>query len=92
VRALLPRIRMRHTRPGSEHPSKENGREPALTSVHLKNGKKLSRYAQRPKGTLQIPLTAAELDAKFEDCAPGRAALARMLDRLESVRDVRALL
>jgi 2-methylcitrate dehydratase PrpD len=92
VRALLPRIRMRHTKPGNEHPSLENGREPALTTVHLKNGKKLSRYAQRPKGTLQIPLTAAELDAKFEDCAPGRAALARMLDRLESVRDIRTLL
>jgi len=92
VRALLPRIHMRHTKPGNEHPSLENGREPALTTVHLKNGKKLSRYAQRPKGTLQIPLTAAELDAKFEDCAPGRAALARMLDRLESVRDIRTLL
>jgi len=92
VRTLLPRIRMRHTKPGNEHPSLENGREPALTTVHFKNGKKLSRYAQRPKGTLQIPLTAAELEAKFEDCAPGRAALARMLDRLESIRDIRTLL
>jgi hypothetical protein len=54
----------------------ENGREPALTTVLLKNGKKLSRYAQRPKGTLQIPLSAKELDQKFEDCAPGRPASA----------------
>lgn len=92
LRAWLPRIRMRHTHPGSEHPSKENGREPALTTVLLKNGKKLSRYAQRPKGTLQIPLTRAELDAKFEDCAPGRDNLRRLLDRLESVRDVRTLI
>ena len=91
VRAWLARIRMRHTRPGSEHPSKENGREPALTTVLLKNGKKLSRYAQRPKGTLQIPLTAAELDAKFDDCAPGRENLRRLLDRLERVRDIRTL-
>ena len=92
ARAWLPRIRMRHTRPGSEHPSKENGREPARTTVHLKNGKKLSRYAQRPKGTLQLPLSAAELDAKFEDCAPGRDDLRRLLDRLERVRDIRTLL
>ncbi len=91
LRAWLPRVRMRHTSPGRAHPSIENGREPALITVLLKNGKKLSRYAQRPKGTLQIPLSAAELDAKFEDCAPGRPALGRMLDRLESVRDIRRL-
>ena len=91
VRAWLPRIRMRHTRSGKAHPSMENGREPALTTVLLKNGKKLGRYAQRPKGTLQIPLSAKELDEKFEDCAPGRPALARMLDRLERVRDIRTL-
>ena len=92
VRAWLPRIRMRHTRPGSEHPSKENGREPALTTVRLKDGRTLERYAQRPKGTLQIPLTVAELDAKFEDCAPGQAALGKLLDKIERVRDVRTLL
>ena len=91
LRAWLPRIRMRRTRPGKAHPSMENGREPALTTVLLKSGKKLSRYAQRPKGTLQIPLSAKELDQKFEDCAPGRPALGRMLDRLESVRDIRTL-
>ena len=92
LRAWLPRIRMQHTRAGRAHPSLENGREPALTTVRLRNGKKLSRYAQRPKGTLQIPLSAAELDAKFEDCAPGRPALGRLLDRLESVRDIRTLM
>jgi 2-methylcitrate dehydratase PrpD len=92
VRAWLPRIRMRHTRAGEAHPSLENGREPALTTVLLKSGKKLSRYAQRPKGTLQIPLTSAELEAKFADCAPGRATLGRLLDRLQSVRDIRTLL
>ena len=91
LRAWLPRIRMRYTRPGKAHPSMENGREPALTTVLLKNGKKLLRYAQRPKGTLQIPLSAKELDEKFEDCAPGRPALGHMLDRLERVRDIRTL-
>lgn len=92
LRAWLPRIGMRHTRAGQAHPSLENGREPALTTVWLESGKKLSRYAQRPKGTLQIPLSAAELEAKLEDCAPGRPALGRLLDRLESVRDIRALM
>lgn len=92
IRAWLPRIRMRHTRPGNPHPSMENGREPALTTVFLKTGKKLERYAQRPKGTLQVPLSEAELDAKFEDCAPGRADMNRLLNRLEKLENIQLLL
>ena len=83
VRAWLPRIAMHHTESGREHPSKDNGREPALTTVTLRDGRKLQRYAQHPKGSLQAPLLAAERDAKFEDCAPESANVLAMLADFE---------
>jgi 2-methylcitrate dehydratase PrpD len=98
VRAWLPRIAMRHTEPGREHPLKDNGREPGLVAVLLKDGRRLERYAQHPKGSLQAPLEAGELDAKFDDCTHGRIAAASaakllsMLGALEHLADVRSLM
>lgn len=92
IRAWLPRISMRHTQTGKEHPTVDNGREPALTTVFLKNGTKLERYAQHAKGTLQNPLAAGELNAKFENCAPGRKALKALLDKFEKLPSVRPFL
>jgi len=98
VRAWLPRIAMRHTEPGREHPLKDNGREPALVTVLLEDGRRLERYAQHPKGSLQAPLEAGELDAKFDDCTRGRIAAASaaklrsMLGALERLADVRSLM
>jgi 2-methylcitrate dehydratase PrpD len=98
VRAWLPRMAMRHTEPGREHPLKDNGREPALVTVLLKDGRRLERYAQHPKGSLQAPLEAGELDAKFDDCTRGRIAAASaaklrsMLGALEHLADVRSLM
>jgi 2-methylcitrate dehydratase PrpD len=86
VRAWLPRITMRHTKAG-----RDNGREPALTIVQL-HGKRLQRYAQHPRGTLQAPLSKEDLDAKFRDCAPGRDALRRMLDGFDTLKGVRPFL
>jgi 2-methylcitrate dehydratase PrpD len=91
VRAWLPRITMRHTNAGSEHPTADNGREPALVIVQL-HGTRLERYAQHAKGTLQAPLSKAELDAKFEDCAPGRKEVRQMLDGFEKLKGVRPFL
>ena len=92
IRALLPRIAMRHTSPGKAHPLKDNGREPASVSVLLKDGRSLERYAQHAKGTLQAPASAAELDAKFTDCARNRPALRAMLDGFEKLPDLRGLM
>ena len=92
VRAWLPRIAMRHTRPGKEHPLMDNGREPASVSVLLNDGRRLERYAQHAKGTLQAPATAAELDAKFTDCAGSRPALRAMLDSFEKLPDMRSFM
>ena len=92
VRAWLPRIAVRHTRPGKEHPLMDNGREPASVAVLLKDGRRLERYAQHAKGTLQAPATAAELDAKFTDCAGSRPALRAMLERFEKLPDMRGFM
>lgn len=98
VRAWLPRIAMTHTEPGREHPLKDNGREPALVAVLLKDGRRLERYAQNPKGTLQEPLSTAELEAKFADCTQGRIASVRaarlrsLLNSLERLGEVRELM
>ncbi|MBI3375104.1 MAG: MmgE/PrpD family protein [Betaproteobacteria bacterium] len=92
IRAWLPRITMRHTAPGREHPLMDNGREPASVSALLKHGRRLERYAQHAKGTLQAPATAAELEAKFADCAGNRPALSAMLERFEKLPDLRGFM
>ncbi len=92
LRTLLPLIAMSHTRPGKPHPLKDNGREPASVTVRLKDGRSLSRYAQHPRGSLQAPLGPGALDDKFEDCAPGRLALRRMLEALGGAATVRPLM
>ena len=98
VRRWLPKIRMRHTRPGSKLSLVENGREPAIAMITLKGGRKLERFVQYPKGVLQAPLSAEELDAKLDDCARGRlrpkqlGALRALLDRFEELPDVRGLM
>ena len=98
VRRWLPKMHMRHTRPGSKLSLVENGREPANVVISLKDGRRLERFVQYPKGVLQAPLTAAELGAKLADCAHGRlrpaelAAVRALLDRFEELPDVRALM
>ena len=89
VRASLTRIAMRHTAPGRELALMDNGREPAMVSVLLKDGRRLERYAPHAKGTLQSPATAKELDAKFADCAGNHPALRAMLERFEELPDLR---
>jgi 2-methylcitrate dehydratase PrpD len=92
IRVWLPRIAMRHTARRREHPLMDNGREPASVSVLLKDGRRLERYAQHAKGTLQSPATAAELDEKFADCAGNRPALRAMLERFEKLPDLRGFM
>lgn len=92
VRVWFPRITMRHTEPGREHPLADNGREPSAVTIHLKDGRRLERYEQHARGTMQSPASAEELDAKFEDCAPGRAALRSLLERFEKLPTIRPLM
>lgn len=92
IRAWLPRIAMRATEVGHEHPTFENGREPALTSVLLHDGRRLERYAQYPKGSQGDPLCEDELTAKFNDCAPGCNAVLATLTDLARLAGIRRLM
>ena len=89
LRAWLPRIGMRQTEAGREHPTADNGREPALTTVVLHDGRRLQRFVQHPKGSLQAPLSAAQQEAKFRDCAPGCNSLRTLLVDLEAQASIR---
>lgn len=70
----------------------DNGREPASVSVQLKDRRRLEGYAQHARGTLQAPAGAADLDAKFSDCAGDRSELRAMLGGFEKLPDVRGLM
>jgi 2-methylcitrate dehydratase PrpD len=73
---------------------RDAGSRPARVTVRLIDGRTLSREVHHPKGSLESPMTPAELDAKFTRCAERvlrRDALERArnhihdLDRLEDV-------
>ena len=73
------------------------GGRPCRVTVHLKDGKVLSREAQHSKGSPEFPMSDAELRGKFTECArealsPDAAerALAQIED-LEKVENVRSL-
>jgi 2-methylcitrate dehydratase PrpD len=70
---------------------------PCRVTIRLKDGKTLSREAQHAKGGPEYPMTEAELNAKFFECArhavpdeTARRAL-EQIEKLESLEDVRPL-
>lgn len=96
VRTWLPRIQMR-AQPDPSGGENLEDRQPAVTTVRLKDGRHLVTSVRYAKGTLAHPLTAAELSAKFRTCGTscldtetiiaGEAALGN-IDAAASVRDV----
>jgi 2-methylcitrate dehydratase PrpD len=70
---------------------------PCRVTIRLKNGQTLVREAQHAKGGPEFPMTEAELQAKFFDCA--RLALDQNtaqralsdIERLETLSDIRPL-
>ena len=45
------------------------GGRPCRVTIRLKNGQSYSRYAEHAKGSAEMPLSEAELKAKFTECA-----------------------
>jgi len=70
---------------------------PCRVTIHLRNGQTLSREAQHAKGGPEYPMTEAELNEKFFECArhaiPERTARQALeqIEKLESLEDVRPL-
>ncbi|MDO8673863.1 MAG: MmgE/PrpD family protein [Dehalococcoidia bacterium] len=91
VRALLARVQ-RNLRPGSD-----DAEDPTIVTVKLKDGREFSHSVAFPKGNPAMPLTRAELEAKYCDCA--REALSEedvqrsleMHSNLEELEDIRTL-
>ncbi|MGE3538301.1 MAG: MmgE/PrpD family protein [Candidatus Tectimicrobiota bacterium] len=69
VQAFLPRI-SRHTHPLSAQQAGANGEElPVMVTVKLRDGRKYTQQVEVPKGHPDLPLSEAELHAKFRTCA-----------------------
>ncbi|MDO8671346.1 MAG: MmgE/PrpD family protein [Dehalococcoidia bacterium] len=91
VRSLMARVR-RELRHG-ESPDDD----PTIVTVKLKDGREFSHSVAFPRGNPAIPLTEAELEVKYCDCA--REALSEedvqrsseMLSRLEELTAIRML-
>lgn len=94
---LMPKITMRAT-PGSDATDKDYLELPAFTTVVLKDGSILEDERYDRRGSMASPLSAAEHDRKFRDCA-GRALapavtehLLGLIDGLGTMNDVRSLM
>jgi 2-methylcitrate dehydratase PrpD len=91
VRTWLPRVSMDVSAAGSELSRADNGREPAMVRLHLKDGRVLSTFVQHARGVLENPLSEAELWSKFDDCVAGGlpperiAAIRALLERFEEL-------
>ena len=98
VRALLEHVECREaegTPVGGDDP-----RYAELT-LHLLNGRTLTRRVDYPRGSPEVPLTQEELDRKFLDCAAvaldqgsARTALARLhtFERLRTLHELTEVL
>ncbi len=94
VRQLLQRVDMRVD---SGMQAGADGSRPAAVSVRLKNGQTLTAREKFPKGSPQLPMTSAELVAKFRACARGVISdtsidrALRYIETLETMRRIRPL-
>ena len=67
-------------------------------TVHVRGGRKLASQVDYPKGSIQNPMTEAEMRGKFDSLAvpvigaKRAAALAEQVMALEKVRDVSELM
>ena len=86
VRALLPRIRMAPL-----------AAPPETVTIHLTDGRALTRAVTDARGSPALPLNATELMAKFDSCVSGSldaadcAALKTTLMNLDALDDLRDL-
>ena len=70
---------------------------PSRTTVRLKDGRVLAREAQHAKGSPEFPMTEAELNEKFFECAkptlspPAAERALAEIARLETLQSVRPL-
>lgn len=92
VRSLIPLIELRG-HPLTSASLDPSTQEPDVVTVHLKDGRTLSKSVDHARGTPELPLSEAETTAKFEYCAAqlstaDRAAAWAALQRFETLDEV----
>jgi 2-methylcitrate dehydratase PrpD len=88
VLSLIDRVRMRldtSLTPGT------GGERSARVTVHMHNGETFSELCQEPKGGPKVPFSAAELDAKYRECARRAIAGTAVEESLAMLHDLAAL-
>jgi 2-methylcitrate dehydratase PrpD len=95
AQALTRRISM-YVHDGIEK-SWKTGSRPVNVRLRLRDGRVLERQVDISKGNPEVPLTADELDVKFEDCARlsldpvAMKAAAQALQRIETLKAISEL-
>ena len=64
---------------------------PCRVTVHLKNGQTYSREAQHAKGSPEFPMTEAELNEKFFECAKHAIPASAAQQALENIQKLETL-
>ena len=67
------------------------GGRPCRVTIRLKNGQTYTRTAEHAKGSLEVPMTEAELRAKFLECAREAVSESTAGKTLESVQHLETL-
>lgn len=97
VRALIPRTRTIHD-PAMASPNPKNFCTAAKVEIDLADGRTLGETVWKMRGHPENPMSAAEFEEKFADCArgvldAGRAKEAlRLIGSLETLSDIRPLM
>lgn len=88
VTAFMPRVRL-HTSPRWADPAlRQSAPEGAHVRVTLRDGQKLEEFRATARGSVNYPLSSAEIEGKFIDCAApvlGREAAEDLLARLNKL-------
>jgi len=85
LQSLLRRV---HCREAEGRPSSVEMPRYAEVTVSLRDGSKVSERVTHPRGSAAVPMSPAELQAKFRDCASvclDKAATERAIELLQSI-------
>ena len=88
VQALLQRVRLEHP---DQHEIDWEAHIPDVITVTLHDGRRLQQRVDIPKGDPALPLSWAELEAKFRDCAAAVLTPEQIQDAVQHIAHVEEL-
>jgi len=90
IRAVMPRVVMR-SHEGSDGAADASVRFPTRTTIRLRDGRVLEEIRVHRRGSPQAPMSEAEQEAKFRDCASRVLAPGGVAAALEAIAGLPAL-